>query len=67
MRLEWNSGPAAARNAGARLAAGDILLFVDQDVLMGPGTIDRVVRTLDERPELAACSVPMMQPPGPPG
>ena len=34
-------GPAAARNAGARAAAGDILFFVDADTAMRPDTIAR--------------------------
>ena len=54
VRLGRNQGPAAARNAGAAIAAGEILLFVDQDVIVAPGVIDRVVRTLDQHPELAA-------------
>jgi len=54
VQLARNSGPAAARNAGARVANGEVLLFLDQDVLAAPGTIERVVRTLQERPELAA-------------
>src|SRR5262245_66485630 len=32
-------GPAAARNLGARRAAGDILFFVDADVTVQPWTI----------------------------
>lgn len=32
-----NSGPSAARHNGAKLAAGDILLFVDDDMELPPG------------------------------
>ena len=35
-------GPAAARNEGARRAAGDVLLFVDADVVVHPGALARV-------------------------
>ena len=34
LRLEKNSGPAAARNHGARYANGEILFFVDADVVV---------------------------------
>jgi len=54
LRLERNSGPAAARNFGARHAGGEILFFVDADVVLAPGALDRAVRVLDTRPELAA-------------
>jgi GT2 family glycosyltransferase len=32
-RLAQNAGPAAARNRGARLATGDVLVFLDLDVI----------------------------------
>jgi GT2 family glycosyltransferase len=54
LRLERNSGPGAARNFGARHATGDVLLFVDSDVVVGPDTVARVVRVLEERPDVAA-------------
>lgn len=54
LRLERNSGPAAARNFGAQHARGDILFFVDADVVLAPGALDRAVRILDTRPELTA-------------
>ena len=47
-------GPAAARNAGARLSNADVLVFVDSDVVVRPGAIDRMVDALESDPELAA-------------
>lgn len=35
-------GPAVARNRGAKLATGDVLFFVDADVVVRPDTVDRV-------------------------
>jgi glycosyltransferase involved in cell wall biosynthesis len=40
--LAVQRGPAAARNAGAAVARGDILLFVDADVVVHAGTLQRV-------------------------
>ena len=54
LRLEPNQGPAAARNHGARDARGDILFFVDADVVVVSGTIDRVRTTMDGRPDVVA-------------
>lgn len=54
LRLEKNSGPAAARNHGAQQACGEILFFVDADVVLGPGTVDRILRILADRRDVAA-------------
>ena len=54
VRLARRSGPAAARNAGARAARGPLLLFVDADVLVRPGTLSRVASDFERRPEIAA-------------
>jgi len=54
LRLPKNSGPSAARNYGARQAVGEILLFVDADVLVMPSHIDRLLTVLEEQPNIAA-------------
>ena len=53
-QLERQSGPAAARNYGAKQAQGDILFFVDSDVLVQKGTIERVAKNFMENPDIAA-------------
>lgn len=41
-KLPHRSGPAAARNYGARMAQGEIIVFIDSDVIVRSGTIERV-------------------------
>jgi glycosyltransferase involved in cell wall biosynthesis len=54
VRLDRNSGPAAARNHGAGAARGAILFFVDADVIVAPGAIERVACTFASYPDVAA-------------
>lgn len=44
------SGPAAARALGARLAAGDVVLFLDDDVVPAPSLATGHVRAHEEHP-----------------
>lgn len=48
------SGPAIARNIGATAARGEILLFVDADVVVTPATVSDVAAAFDGDPDLAA-------------
>lgn len=53
VRRRSNGGPALSRNAGAKAATGDVLLFVDADTEMLPNTIREAVDAL-ERPGVGA-------------
>ena len=48
------SGPAAARNAGALPASGDILVFVDADIAVHPDAFQRIRAAFEENPALTA-------------
>ena len=47
-------GPARARNLGAAEATGDILFFVDADVVVPPGLFGYVAARLRDNPDIAA-------------
>lgn len=48
------SGPGAARNVGAQHSTGDILFFVDADVVIHPDALDRAAGLFAARTDLAA-------------
>jgi glycosyltransferase involved in cell wall biosynthesis len=48
------SGPAAARNLAAEKVRGEILLFVDADVVVKPDTIAKVAARFENQPEISA-------------
>lgn len=47
-------GPAFARNAAAAVATGDVLVFVDADVVASTAALERVAQIFADRPELGA-------------
>ena len=54
LNLAENSGPAAARNYGARHAYGDILVFVDADVVLAPDALQKITESFAARADIAA-------------
>jgi cellulose synthase/poly-beta-1,6-N-acetylglucosamine synthase-like glycosyltransferase len=48
------AGPAAARNIGLWQATGDAVAFIDADILIAPGVLDRLRSALDRDPGLTA-------------
>lgn len=54
MRTNTRSGPAVARNLGACFAQGEILFFIDADVVVRPDAISQVISTFRREPNLAA-------------
>ncbi len=48
LRLRHNSGPAAARNAGARAAETPVVAFVDTDVDLHPGWLEGLLWHFDD-------------------
>ena len=54
IRNEHNLGFAKANNQAARRARGRLLLFLNNDTVVGPGTLARMIAFFDEHPELVA-------------
>ncbi len=54
VRMPQNSGPAAARNFGSRVAKGEILFFVDADVVVQRDSVRQILEFFDQHGEYAA-------------
>jgi glycosyltransferase involved in cell wall biosynthesis len=54
IRLPVSLGPATARNTGADIACGDIILFVDADVVLTSNVTQRVSQTLQKQLDISA-------------
>ncbi|MGB3363868.1 MAG: glycosyltransferase family A protein [Thermodesulfobacteriota bacterium] len=51
---DHQSGPAVARNHGSEKANGEILLFIDSDVLVKSNTLELVASTFSDNPDISA-------------
>ncbi|MEE9604827.1 MAG: glycosyltransferase family 2 protein, partial [Candidatus Scalindua sp.] len=54
LQLSEQSGPAIARNMGAKYARGDILLFIDSDIIVRRETIALAVANFQSNPDIVA-------------
>jgi GT2 family glycosyltransferase len=54
VRLEQRSGPGLARNAGVAQARGDVVFFIDADVLLHSDSLSKAMAALDSDPGVAA-------------
>lgn len=52
-----NSGPGAARNTGFREAKGDIVIFVDDDIIAPPSLLHQHLRAHGCRPQSVICGL----------
>ncbi len=58
-----NAGPAAARNRALAIATGDVVVFLDDDVVPTPGLLERHLAVHDRDDRVVAIG-PMLAPPG---
>lgn len=53
VELPVNRGAAAARNAGVAASSGDIIFFIDSDIVLAPDAIEHAVAILADDPRCA--------------
>jgi glycosyltransferase involved in cell wall biosynthesis len=54
LTMSRQTGPGGARNLGAQKARGEVLFFVDADVVVKPDTLSRVAANFTDHPEVDA-------------
>jgi O-antigen/teichoic acid export membrane protein/GT2 family glycosyltransferase len=54
IEIDGPSGPAVARNAAARVAAGDVLVFIDADVVVSRAAVARLQQIFCDDPGVTA-------------
>ena len=54
LKTSRQSGPGGARNLGAHHARGEVLFFVDADVVVKHDTLERVAANFKDHPEIAS-------------
>lgn len=56
IRIQEHNGPATCRNIGAEKAKAKYLLFIDADVILQKDTIEKLIGTYNERPDIVGVS-----------
>jgi GT2 family glycosyltransferase len=64
IRLPVNRGYGAACNAGAKIATGDVLLFLNSDTEVWPGTLEKIADAFRQWPDLGAVACHELAPDG---
>jgi len=59
---ERNLGVAGGRNAAAKLASGDVLVFLDDDAVLRSGALASAAATLARRPKVGAVAFSVVDP-----
>lgn len=54
LKTEKRSGPGGARNMGILNARGEVILFVDADIVVTPTTMTELLESFLERPDIAS-------------
>ena len=54
LHTRTGQGPAHARNKGAKAATGEVLFFLDADVLVHSDAVEKVARRFNDQPEYSA-------------
>jgi GT2 family glycosyltransferase len=54
LAIDGPNGPAVARNRGVAATTGDVLVFIDTDVVAGPNTLPRFRDLFVSRPDVSA-------------
>ncbi len=57
---EWNQGFAAANNQALRQARGRFFLLLNSDARPEPGAIERLVQTLEDRPDIGIAAAQLL-------
>lgn len=64
LRNERNVGFGAANNRGWRACRGPLILFMNTDVVLRPGTLERLSEVLSGDPQVGAAGPALLQAPG---